>query len=252
VTAQPLLELPPPPATIGPVEDLVAALAAATVGETCNFYRAVAGEPPGVAALRRERLRRYLTWRWDAPVVLVGEAAGHQGARRSGVAFTSEYQLLGRGQKEPSATIVHRVLQTLGVERQVLLWNAVPFHPHAPGRPRSNRRPTAAEVAACRPFLEAVCAGRHVIAVGRVAAAAVDQAMADRADVPYVRHPAHGGAAEFTAGLARLLSGARPEDGPVVVWDAPRGAEAAAILQGLLLHADASRRWKVTGPRKER
>jgi uracil-DNA glycosylase len=211
VTAQPLLELPPPATPIGAVEELVAALAAATVGETCNFYRdaGAVDELAGAAATRRERLRRYLTSRWAAPVVLVGEAAGYQGARLSGIAFTSEQQLLGHGQKEPSATIVHRVLHQLGVEPHVLLWNAVPFHPHAAGRPRSNRRPTAAEVTACRPFLEAICAGRQVIAVGRVAAAAVEHALTDREDVPYVRHPAHGGASAFAAGLDQLLGGRR-------------------------------------------
>jgi uracil-DNA glycosylase len=230
VTAQPLLELPPPAMSIGAVEELVAALTAATVGETCNFYRdaGAVDEPAGAAATRRERLRRYLTARWDAPVALVGEAAGYQGARLSGLAFTSEHQLLGHGQKEPSATIVHRVLHQLGVEAHVLLWNAVPFHPHAAGRPRSNRRPTAAEVTACRPFLEAICAGRQVIAVGRVAAAAVDHALTDRQDVPYIRHPSHGGAPQFTAGLARLLSVARPDDGPVFCWDARLAPDVAA------------------------
>jgi uracil-DNA glycosylase len=226
-----MLHLPPVATPRRPVEDLVAALAGAVAGQTCNFYSDAsdAGESAGAAGTRRERLRRYLTCRWDAPVVLVGEAAGWQGARLSGIAFTSEHQLLGRGKKEPSATVVHRVLGQLDAERDVLLWNAVPFHPHAPGRPRSNRRPTTAEIAACQPFLEAVCAGRHVIAAGRIAAAAVDHAMGDRTNTPYVRHPAHGGTAEFTAGLARLLSLAQPGDVPAVGWG-PRRAPDVALL----------------------
>jgi hypothetical protein len=190
------------------VEDLVAALADAVAGQTCNFYSDAgdAGESAGAAATRRERLRRYLTCRWDAPVVLVGEAAGWQGARLSGIAFTSEHQVLGRGKKEPSATIVHRVLGQLGAEGLVVLWNAVPLHPHHPGQPRSNRPPTAAEVLACRSFLEAVCGGRRVVAVGRVAAVAVRQVQGSASEVPYVRHPAHGGAAMFAQGLAELLA----------------------------------------------
>jgi Uracil DNA glycosylase superfamily len=203
-----LLRLPPVVTPRRPVEELVAALADAVAGQTCNFYSDAsdAGEVAGAAATRRERLRRHLTLLWDAPVVLVGEAAGWQGARLSGIAFTSEHQLLGRGKKEPSATVVHRELRQLGAEDLVLLWNAVPLHPHHPGQPRSNRRPTTAEVLDCRSFLEAVCADRRVVAVGRVAAAAVRQAAVGAADVPYVRHPAHGGARAFADGLAELLA----------------------------------------------
>jgi uracil-DNA glycosylase len=199
------LLLPPVVMPRQPVEELVDALAGVEIGPVCNFYRDGCDptEAADAAAVRRDRLRRYLTWRWEAPVVLVGEAAGYQGARLSGIAFTSEHQLLGHGHKEPSATVVHRVLGNLGIHDQVVLWNAVPLHPHVLGRPRSNRRPSVVEVRACRPFLEAVCAGRRVVAVGRVAAAAVRHTAGG--DVPYVRHPAHGGAAAFAGGLADLL-----------------------------------------------
>jgi uracil-DNA glycosylase len=197
-----ILELPPVAVPIPAVEQLVAALTAGTVGATCNFY---AGVDAG-AAVRRERLRRYLTARWAAPVVLVGEAPGYQGSRLSGIPFTAEHQLLGQGQKEPTATVVHRVLRALDAEANVLLWNAVPFHPHHPGRPRSNRRPTSGEVLACRAFLETVCAGRRVVAVGHVAAAAIRQVRTGAEEVAYVRHPSHGGARQFADGLARLLA----------------------------------------------
>jgi uracil-DNA glycosylase len=130
----------------------------------------------------------------DAPIVLVGEAAGYRGARVSGIPFTSERQLTGTGPAEASATIVHRTLAELGLTEQVLLWNVVPTHP---GTPTSNRSPTRAEVDAARPFLDAVTRGRTVVAVGRVAAAALA--------APYVRHPSHGGAAVFAQGLARML-----------------------------------------------
>jgi uracil-DNA glycosylase family 4 len=188
------------------VERLLAALVTATVGTTYNFYNFYAGSD-GAARQRRERLRRYLHARWAAPVVLVGEAAGYQGARLSGIPFTSEHQLLGHGQKEPAATVVHRVLGALGVEADVVLWNAVPFHPHRPGQPQSNRPPTTTEVLGCRAFLEAVCRGRRVIAVGRVAAAAIRQANPGIQDAPYLRHPSHGGARQFADGLERLLNG---------------------------------------------
>ena len=76
----------------------------------------------------------------------------------------------------------------------MLLWNVVPTHPGTAG---SNRPPTRAEIDASRGFLEEVTAGRAVVAVGRVAAAVLD--------APYVRHPAHGGAAAFAAGVRRML-----------------------------------------------
>jgi uracil-DNA glycosylase len=168
------------------VSDLVDRLARARIGATHNQYAR--------SALLRERLRAYLEAREGAPIVLVGEAAGYRGARVSGIAFTSERQLTGVGPAEASATIVHRVLASLGVEADVLLWNVVPTHP---GTATSNRAPTREEIAAGRPFLDAVTSGRDVVAVGRVAAAALD--------APYVRHPSHGGAAAFAEGLRRML-----------------------------------------------
>jgi uracil-DNA glycosylase len=166
--------------------DLVDRLARTRVGATHNQYAR--------SLLRRERLREYLDAHRSAPVILVGEAAGYRGARVSGVPFTSERQLTGTGPAEASATIVHRVLAQLGVEDDVLLWNVVPTHP---GTRTSNRRPTNAEIRAARPFLDELTRGRRVVAVGRLAAAVLE--------APYVRHPSHGGAAAFAAGLPRML-----------------------------------------------
>src|SRR6185437_14700771 len=137
----------------------------------------------------------YLEARGDAAVVLVGEAAGYSGARVSGIPFPSERQLTGSGPAEATATIVHRVLARLGVEDELLLWNVVPTHP---GSETSNRRPTRAEVQVASPFLDELTRGRVAIAVGRLAAAALG--------APYVRHPSHGGAAAFEAGLRRAFA----------------------------------------------
>lgn len=139
----------------------------------------------------------YLRARRGASIVLVGEAAGYNGARVSGIAFTSERQLTGTGPAEISATIVHRTLAELGIVDDVLLWNLVPTHPHRPGVPFSNRRPTVAESAAGLPFVERVAEGRLVLAVGRLAQQALG--------APYIRHPSHGGAFEFRATLAACL-----------------------------------------------
>jgi hypothetical protein len=172
-------------------ELFVRRLAAAQIGATFNFYRDGDG-----AAIRRRRLRDYLEQRGEAELLLVGEAAGYRGARVSGIPFTSERQLTGEGPAEATATIVQRTLAELGLE--ALCWNVVPTHP---GTSSSNRRPTRSEVAAARPFLEQIAFGRRVLAVGRLAAAATG--------APYVRHPSHGGAAEFRAGLLRFAAGGR-------------------------------------------
>src|SRR5215210_4011724 len=118
-------------------EAIVDALAEAVIGRTYNFYR-----EGGRANLRRRRLRHYLASREAAPILLVGEAAGYRGARVSGIPFTSERQVTGSGPAEASATIVRRTLADLGLEEKTLCWNVVPTHPHLPGRPESNRRPT--------------------------------------------------------------------------------------------------------------
>jgi hypothetical protein len=173
--------------------ELVERLVEAEIGATFNFYRDGAG-----AGLRRERLAAYLDERRDAPLLLVGESAGYRGARVSGLPFTSERQLTGSGPAEASATIVHRVLAELGLEESVLLWNVVPTHP---GTVSSNRTPTRAEIRAGLPFAQELARGRRVLAVGRLAEAALG--------APYVRHPSHGGATEFRAGLLRFRSGGR-------------------------------------------
>jgi hypothetical protein len=94
------------------MRSLINRLAAATIGQTTNFYRDGQG-----AALRRARLAAYLESRAEAPLLLVGEAPGYRGARVSGIPFTSERQLTGSGPAEATATIVHRVL----AERSILV-----------------------------------------------------------------------------------------------------------------------------------
>ena len=173
-------------------ERFVRRLAAAEIGSTFNFYR-----DGDRAELRRRRLRAYLEARKASRLLLVGEAAGYRGARVSGIPFTSERQLSGRGLAEATATIVQRTLAELGLDP--LCWNVVPTHPGTPG---SNRRPTRMEVVASRPFLDELAAGRRILAVGRLAA--------EVTGAPYIRHPAHGGAAEFRAGLLRFAAGGRP------------------------------------------
>src|SRR3954471_9477598 len=120
------------------MEQLLRDLAAARIGSAHNQYAGRGGRR------RLDNLRHYLDQRQRADVVALGEAAGYQGMRWSGIAFTSERDLLRWGDpfrrssvrprpwKEPSGTIVHGVLDELDAERRVILWNTVPTHPHLP------------------------------------------------------------------------------------------------------------------------
>jgi len=197
------------------VDTLLADLSKATIGTTFNQFREVGpDDAPGAPAIRLANLRHYLLERDPADVLAVGEAGGYQGMRWSGIAFTSEFDLLRWGDpyrrssrrsrpwKEPSGTIVHGVLDEMGAERRVILWNTVPTHPFLSGQPLSNRRPTRVEVAAGLPFAERlidIVRPRLVVGVGRIAA----DTLGSRA--VYVRHPAQSGATAFRAGMRAVL-----------------------------------------------
>jgi hypothetical protein len=198
------------------MDDLLAELPRLRIGATFNQY-AESGpdDRPGAAAIRVENLRAYLAERAGADVVCLGEAGGYQGMRWSGIAFTSERNLLGWGLpyrptcaartwSEPSGTIVHKVLEELGAERRVILWNTVPTHPHRPGVPLSNRRPTIAEVEAGAPLamrLIELVQPRTVVAVGRIAESVLPSGTV------YVRHPANAGGPAFREGMRAILGG---------------------------------------------
>jgi len=190
-------------------------LSRTTIGATFNQFREQGPDDvPNAPAIRLANLRRYLEERREADAVAVGEAAGYQGMRWSGIAFTSEFDLLRWGDpyrrssrrprpwKEPSGTIVHGVLEELGAEQRVILWNTVPTHPHLLGKPLSNRRPTREEISAGRVFVERLLEIVHprlLIGIGRIACAALPEAQ-------YVRHPAQSGATAFRAGMRQILT----------------------------------------------
>lgn len=195
-----------PPQGRGPGEPRQALAAGAP--EDWRITGVVVLDRPGGAAIRAATLLTYLEARLQPALLLVGEAAGYQGCRFSGIAFTSERDLpMSRwtstrpeGWREPSATIVHDALQELGLEERTILWNVVPFHPAGPS-PLSNRTPTAAERRAGTVWLRRIVAIARpgvVAAIGRVAEAALPPG------TPYVRHPARGGAGRFHDGLAEL------------------------------------------------
>lgn len=173
--------------------------------------------------IRRENLRHYLQ-RMSAlqpRFMLVGEAPGYRGARLTGIPFVSPNMLtqlptrLGiepltipnewpHIQKEASATIMWQTLAQ--ITAVPLIWNAFPFHPHKPNNPQSNRKPTQKELVQGRPFLQELqrlFSIHTIIAVGNTAAQALTnwEILHEK-----VRHPSHGGKAQFQQSLFKLLS----------------------------------------------
>jgi hypothetical protein len=169
---------------------------------------------------RLERLVCHLDC--DPAYILVGEAPGYQGCRYSGIAFTSERLLMEGGIpripalserlstrqlpfSEPSATIVWKTLNNLGIAEHTLLWNALQLHPHRSDNLWSNRTPTPGELALGAPALRALIAAfpvAKIVAVGKKA----EQLMMTMGVIAsaYVRHPANGGAKAFAAGMEAL------------------------------------------------
>jgi hypothetical protein len=205
---------------------LAAALVATLPPAQDGLFNPWARECPDDASLntpaaRLARLGEHLAI--DAALIVCGEAGGHLGMRSSGLAFTSERllmqgavprvsQALGRLSlrprplTEPSATLVWRALYLHGLAERTITWNALPLHPHQPGRAFSNRTPTDAELALGSPAIELLRAaqpGARWVAVGRKAE---QQLACVGIEAIAVRHPANGGAREFAAGMARVAT----------------------------------------------
>ncbi|MBI5429893.1 MAG: uracil-DNA glycosylase [Nitrosomonadales bacterium] len=159
----------------------------------------------------------------DPEFILAGEAPGYQGCRYSGIAFTSE-RLLGEGVipripaltgrlstrrlpfSEPSATIVWKTLHRLGIEKRTILWNAMQLHPYRPDNLWSNRTPTPSEISLGEPALRMLTAAfpdAKIVAVGKKSEGLLHEMGIRTAGS--VRHPANGGATQFSAGLRDLM-----------------------------------------------
>jgi hypothetical protein len=172
----------------------------------------------GAARIRRRNLRAYFaSFRARPRVLLVGEAPGPNGARFSGIPFTSEHLFAPgvlpfaarrssrreRPYREPSATVVHRAMGAHAGE--VLLWNAVPLHPRPPGAPLGIRPPTRGEVLRFLPALAAFCEALGPCTLAAVGRKAADALSALGLPFAPLRHPSHGGVRPFVRGLRRLL-----------------------------------------------
>ena len=207
------------------IDNLIATLATASVAD--DVYNQYADDGSLGNAVRRENLKLYFeqVLGLGAQLILVGEAPGYLGCRRTGVPFTSEQLLLagidppglfgsqygfrsasddGRVPAEQTATIVWRELRKH--EAVALGWNAWPFHPHRSAVPLSNRTPRVSELRQGLPFLKVLLGlapGLPVVAMGNSAARSLSWLGVDHHKV---RHPAQGGARSFAAGLSAVLA----------------------------------------------
>lgn len=177
-------------------------------------------DPNGI---RRNNLKNYLIQlkNENAKYLLLGEAAGYNGCRLSGIPFTSEYLLvnginirnkkyfgnnkykvynLQSPQKEQSATIVWNTLRELG--HVPLLWNALPYHPHKEKNYKSNRTPSNEELNIGKNILIEllkIFSQIQIIAVGNKAESILINMNIDYIDK--IRHPANGGRNDFMRGI---------------------------------------------------
>ncbi|WP_293371036.1 uracil-DNA glycosylase [Nevskia sp.] len=186
------------------------------------WTQANADDAPGNGPARRLAHLRAHAARPGLRLVLIGEAAGYQGCRVSGIPFTSEALLIDgsipgiaatprlstrpKPWSEPSARVVWRTLHAQRLAESTFLWNAFPLHPHAPGEPLSNRTPTRGELAAG----ESVLAALRMALPDAVLAAVGNKSSEALTRLGYshvaLRHPAYGGVTEFAAGVERLAA----------------------------------------------
>lgn len=197
---------------------------------------------PQAPAIRSNQLTQYLSERINSVRILnVGEALGFNGGKFTGIPMMSERILLGHhreipsecvlsstavrtsneaaapkpsiqayGYTEQTATIVWKVIQAQS--QQIVNWNAFPFHPYTAEGRLTNRpasRFTDAERAIGASILRALL---NLISSNNVTVVAIgNQARDTLTDIgipPHfcVRHPANGGARDFTTGMREVLS----------------------------------------------
>ncbi|WIB78807.1 uracil-DNA glycosylase [Curtobacterium sp. MCPF17_002] len=188
-----------------------AALDAVPVADDAEALYGVSTED---GRLRRENLTRYLSLVGDqADMLLVAEAPGWRGMTNTGVPFTSMRELGSAYLVPPEPTAPweasSRVVQAALADWNGPLpvaWAIFPHHPFAAPDRLTNRTPRPSEVRDGAPvalaLLEALGASDvRVVAVGRKAQGALALA---GIDAIAVRHPAQGGAKQFTEQLLAL------------------------------------------------
>ncbi|MBD3349927.1 MAG: hypothetical protein GF364_00395 [Candidatus Lokiarchaeota archaeon] len=152
-------------------------------------------------------------------ILLVGEAPGYKGCRKTGIPFTSGnilalhrlYQPIrtkltyNKKDKEMTATIVYSVIDER-IFKRCVFWNSFPFHPHEKDKHKTNRPPTSDEIKEGRSYLnllDNIFQFEIYAGIGKSGIKCLDMVGCENSF--YIRHPSHGGKREFTKGLLKLI-----------------------------------------------
>ncbi len=188
---------------------------------------------PDAPKIRLNNLKRYLEMRKNAKYILVAEGLSYQGGHFSGLAMTSERQLLNdeknlifKGKKqrtsnpnctekrtvkelgftENTGSIVWKALAPILKTTDWITWNIFPWHPHKSDNLLTNRLPREDEItvglAIFEKYFDFLGKNRELIAVGQTSGKTLEKA---GYSITTVRHPANGGATKFKNQIEELV-----------------------------------------------
>lgn len=182
-----------------------------------NFYCQSEADPRE-ARIKSKNLLLYLKkmQELDPKILLVGEAPGYKGCKRSGIPFTADYQILNEDffkegfdvldreapVRENSANVIWEVI---GKTKQLpLMWNIYPFHPSTiDGK---NGKPNRTDIELGKQILDSLLTMfdiKAIYCIGRKSTSALGN---NRLFKDYIRHPAHGGSRECARKLEEVLN----------------------------------------------
>ncbi|MBN1783441.1 MAG: uracil-DNA glycosylase [Alphaproteobacteria bacterium] len=176
---------------------------------------------PFAPAIRVSNLEAYLDMRQNAKYILIGEGLSYQGGHFSGMAMTSERQVMNdtedfifkgikqrtshpmstdkrtvqtQGFTENTGSIVWKTLAPILKPTEWITWNIFPWHPHKPDHLLTNRLPREDEIAVGLALFQKhfnfLGKNRILIAVGKTSGRTLTDA---GYSVLTIRHPANGG-----------------------------------------------------------
>ena len=155
--------------------------------------------------------------------IWIGQALGHRGGRRTGLAFTDDVHLCEHARRwklsvdrltagpeytEQTAATIWKVLSN--IDKPVFLWNIFPLHPHKPDSPFSNRPPNSRERRIGEEFLHEIILllkPQRLIAVGNDALRSAYRLSGYQQGIFAVRHPSYGGRTQFLNAMRELYPG---------------------------------------------
>lgn len=173
---------------------------------------------PNANDIRTQNLIKYLTKTKNARILLIGEAPGYIGCRRTGLPFTDERHIKVANQafevtfekatfqgrdKEISALHVWDVLKD--VKEQPMVWNIIPIHPFKKGNSLSNRTPLGQDFDACKEAIDYLMKNRTFETIYAIGNKAYDKLNKLGYFPEKIRHPSMGGSNIFKKDLRNYL-----------------------------------------------